>query len=108
MALMNKVQLKTHPTYFQSISADILSRPSSVEIQARGQTFAAEKGFPKGMRSSDPATYMTNDELAAKFRAFVDGLLPAATIEQVIDSVLNLEHVEDFGSVMRLLVRVDA
>lgn len=108
MALMNKVQLKTHPTYFQSISADILSRPSRVEIQARGQTFAAEKGFPKGMRSSDPSTYMTNDELAAKFRAFVDGLLPAATIEQVIDSVLNLERVEDFGAVMRLMVRTSA
>ncbi|GAO24156.1 mmge/prpd family protein [Alicycliphilus sp. B1] len=51
---------------------------------------------------------MTNDELAAKFRAFVDGLLPAATIEQVIDSVLNLERVEDFGAVMRLMVRTSA
>ena len=60
------------------------------------------------MRSSDPSTYMTNDELAAKFRAFVDGLLPAATIEQVIDSVLNLERVEDFGAVMRLMVRTSA
>lgn len=105
MALMDKVYLKTHPSYFQSISADILSRPSRVEIQARGQTFAAEKGFPKGMRSSDPQTYMTNDELATKFRTFVDGILPAATIDQVVDSVLNLEQVEDFGAIMRLLAR---
>ena len=36
MALMNRVSLETHPTYFQSISADISSRPSRVEVRARG------------------------------------------------------------------------
>ena len=35
MALMNRVSLETHPTYFQSISADISSRPSRVEVRAR-------------------------------------------------------------------------
>lgn len=105
LALMNKVTLETHPTYFQSISADISSRPSRVEIRARGQTFAAEKMFPKGTPSADPATYMTTEELVGKFRQFVDGILPAPTIDRVIDAVLHLEQVDDFGEIMRLLVR---
>jgi len=103
LALMNKVKLVTHPSYFQSVSADISSRPSRIEIQARGQTFAAEKLFPKGTPSADPQTYMTTEELVRKFRTFVDGILPGAAIDQVVDSVLHLERVDDFGTVMRLL-----
>jgi 2-methylcitrate dehydratase PrpD len=105
MALMGKVKLVTHPTYFQSVSADVTSRPSRVEIQARGQTFAAEKRFPKGTPSADPETYMTTEELVRKFRTFVDGILPTAAIDQVVDSVLHLEQVDNFDAIMRLLVR---
>lgn len=104
-ALMHKVKLETHPSYFQSISADITSRPSRIEIRARGQTFAAEKHFPKGTPSADPQTYMTTEELVRKFRTFVDGILPPAIIDKVLDSVLHLEQVDDFGTIMRLLVR---
>ena len=102
MALMNRVSLETHPTYFQSISADISSRPSRVEARAAG--FAGEKMFP-GTPSADPSTYMTTDELVGKFRTFVDGLLPAATVDRVVDSVLNLEQVDDFGTVIHQFVR---
>ncbi|QYY33935.1 MmgE/PrpD family protein (plasmid) [Cupriavidus pinatubonensis] len=105
MALMQKVKLETHPTYFQSISADITSRPSRVEIRARGQAFAAEKHFPKGTPSADPQTYMTTEELVRKFGTFVDGILSDATIDKIVDSVLHLEQVDDFGEIMRLLVR---
>ncbi len=105
LALKDKVRLETHPTYFESISANISVRPSRIEIRARGQVFAAEKQFPKGTPSADPTSYMTTEELVAKFRNFVDGLLPAATIDEVVDKVLHLERVEDFGSVMRRLVR---
>lgn len=105
MALMDKVKLVTHPNYFQAISKDITSRPSRVEIQARGQTFAAEKLFPKGTPSTDPQSYMSTEELVRKFRTFVDGILPVATIDHVVDSVLHVEQIEDFSAVMRQLVR---
>ncbi|RZL91575.1 MAG: MmgE/PrpD family protein [Variovorax sp.] len=105
MALMDKVKLETHPTYFQSISANISSRPSRVEIRARGQTFAAEKQFPKGTPSADPETYMSTEELVRKFRTFVDGVLPEATIDRVVDGVLHLEEVDDFGTIMSQLVQ---
>lgn len=105
MSLMDKVTLQTHPDYFQSIAADITSRPSRLEIRARGQTFAAEKHFPKGTPSADPQTYMQTDELVRKFRTFVDGILPPMTIDKVVDSVLHLEEVDNFGELMRELVR---
>ncbi|HSV82111.1 MAG TPA: MmgE/PrpD family protein [Ramlibacter sp.] len=105
MGLMNKVTLEIHPTYFESIAANPKSRPSRVEISARGQTFAAEKRFPKGTPSPDADSFMTTDELVRKFRTFVDGFLPAAAIDSVVDGVLNLEKVADFGSIMRQLVR---
>ena len=105
MALMDKVTLETHPSYFQSLAADITSRPSRVEIRARGQVFAAEKLFPKGTPSSDPQSYMSTDELTHKFRTFVDGILPQTSIDRVVDNVLHLEQVDDFGTIMRLLVR---
>jgi hypothetical protein len=102
---MDRISLETHPTYFQSVSADISSRPSRVEVRARGQVFAGEKMFPKGTPTSDPSTYMTTDELIGKFRTFVDGLLPAAAIDRAVDTVLNLENVDDFGTVIRQFVR---
>jgi 2-methylcitrate dehydratase PrpD len=105
MALMRKARLETHPTYYQSVSSDITSRPSRVEIKARGQTFAAEKLFPKGTPSAEPESYMTTDELVGKFRTFAGGLLSDSTIDNVVESILDLEHVDDFAKVMRLLVR---
>lgn len=103
--LMNKVNLETHPTYFQSVSADITSRPSRVEVRARGQVFTAEKNFPKGSPSVDPQTYMTTDELVLKFRTFVDEILSPTAIDKVVNSVLHLEEIDDFSTVMALLVR---
>ena len=105
LALMDKVTLQTHPSYFQSLAANISARPSRVEIRARGQTFAAEKLFPKGTPSSDPQSYLSTEELVAKFRAFVDGILSPAAQDRVVEQVLGLEKVDDFGAVMRGLVK---
>jgi hypothetical protein len=74
-----------------------------VEIRARGQTFVGEKRFPKGTPSPDPESFMTTDELVLKFRNNADGVISAASIDSVVDQVLNLEKVADFGAVMRQL-----
>lgn len=104
MALMDKVRLEIHPSYFDAIAQNPSSRPSRVEIRARGRTFAGEKLFPKGTPSSDPESFMSTEELVRKFRSFVAGVVPAATIDSVIDCVLNLEKVPDFAAIMRTLV----
>jgi 2-methylcitrate dehydratase PrpD len=105
MALMNKVSLEVHPASVHALADNPSSRPSRVEIRARGQTFAAEKRFPKGTPSPDAGTFMTTDELVAKFRSNAEGIIPAASIDSVVDGVLNLEKVGDFASIMRQLVR---
>jgi len=107
MQLMDKVHLEIHPDYANAIADNPSSRPSRVEIHARGRVFDGEKQFPKGTPSPDPDTRMTTDELAHKFRTFTAGLVADATADRVIDAVRNLEAVTDFGVVMRDLVWAD-
>ena len=62
----------------------------------------AEKRYPKGSPSPDPSTYMTDEELVAKFRHNADGVLAPDAIGELVQAVMNLESVSDFGRVMRL------
>lgn len=104
MALRDKVRLEVHPDAVGSMAGNPSSRPSRVEIRARGQVFSGERQFPRGTPSPDPATYMSDQELVAKFRSFTDGLVAPATADRVVDSVMSLEQVPDFAAVMRELV----
>jgi hypothetical protein len=105
MKLMDKVSLEVHPDSVQALAQDPSKRTSRVEIKARGQTFSAEKLYPKGTPSPDPESFMTTEEIVHKFRSNADGVIAAASIDSVVDSVLNLERVADFAAVMRQLVR---
>ena len=49
--------------------------------------------YPKGTPSPDPESFMTTDELVLKFRSNADGIISAASIDSVVDGVLNLEKV---------------
>lgn len=107
MALKDKVRLVIHPDAVGSMASNPSSRPSRVEIRARGQVFSGERQFPKGTPSPDPATYMTDDELAAKFLTFTEGLLAPAVADRAVDTLLNLEREADFAPVIRSLVWAD-
>ena len=61
-----------------------------------------ERRYPKGSRTPDPQTYMTDDEVVAKFLSNTDGVLPRASAERIAEQVLALEAVEDFSAIMRL------
>jgi 2-methylcitrate dehydratase PrpD len=104
LALMAKVKLVPHPEAVGAMTVDPSSRPSRVEVRARGQVFSGERQFPKGTPSPDPATAMTTDELVRKFRSFTEGLVAPATADRAIDALLHLEQVADFAVVMRSLV----
>jgi len=104
LGLMEKIKLEIHPDYATAISNNPSSRPSRIELRARGILFSGEQMFPKGTPSSDPASYMSTPELEAKFRTFVQGIVTESTANQVVNTVLNLESIDDFGAVMRELV----
>ena len=102
MALMGRVSTVVHPDYVKMLDSNAASRPARVELKARGQTLVAEKRYPKGSPSPDPASYMTDAELIAKFRHNCDGALAPNAIDNLVDQVMRLEAVDDFSVVMGL------
>jgi 2-methylcitrate dehydratase PrpD len=102
MRLMAKVTSEPHPDYVKLLSGNAASRPARVQLMARGTTFSEEKRYPKGSPSPDPDTVMTDDELIAKFAHNAEGALSRAAIQELVESVMGLEHVGDWRSVMKL------
>ncbi|NMO03068.1 MmgE/PrpD family protein [Gordonia sp. TBRC 11910] len=91
--LMTRSTFHAHPDFAQALAADPSARTTRLELTARGTTFTGDRQYPKGVLSPDPETYLTDDELIAKFRHNVDGVLSAADADHVIDAVFDLEHV---------------
>ncbi|MEU6646821.1 MmgE/PrpD family protein [Saccharomonospora sp. NPDC046836] len=102
LALMERTTFAPHPDYVAALERHPSSRPSRVAVTARGTTFTAERDFPKGSPSPDPATYMTTDEIVAKFHVNA-AALPVERRSEIVDKVLNLERVDDLAPLMRLL-----
>lgn len=103
MNLMGKVTHEVHPDYVALLSGHAASRPAKIEVQARGKTFVGERRYPKGSPSPDSSSFMTNDELAAKFRRNTEDVLSAARIDDVIDAVFHLESLGNVVALMRML-----
>ena len=101
--LMDKISFEPHPDWAGEIGKHPSSRPTRVEVVARGTTFTAERRFPKGSPSPDPSTLLTTDELVAKFRVNADGVIPGAELDGLIGSLLDLENVDDVRGIMRVL-----
>lgn len=95
LSLMKKVTFETHPDYVAALAQHPSARPTRIEVDARGRTFRADRSFPKGSPSPDPQTYLTTDELVAKFRVNAEGFLPGSQVETLIDGILHLEDVEN-------------
>ncbi|TCM46520.1 MmgE/PrpD family protein [Rhizobium sp. PP-F2F-G48] len=98
--LMERISWEVHPNFFNAYAANPLSRPSRLEVHARGQVFVGEKGYPKGSPSSDPSTYATNDELIEKFKKNASGVLKDSSSDKIIDAVFNLEDLTDIRQLM--------
>ncbi|MEV7136370.1 MmgE/PrpD family protein [Arthrobacter sp. NPDC093128] len=101
LELMSKSTFAPHPGYVDAITNNPGARPARVEIDARNTTFSAERDFPHGSPSPDPATYMTNEELVAKFYANADGVIPEAQAQAVVSAIFDLEEVDNVRSVFR-------
>jgi 2-methylcitrate dehydratase PrpD len=105
LALMSKVTHEVHPDYVKLRTGNAAAQPARVEIKARGKTFVGEQQYPKGSRSPDPTSYMTDEELIAKFRVNAEGVLTDRVAAEVVDAVMNLERVGDITTIMRKLGR---
>jgi 2-methylcitrate dehydratase PrpD len=103
LALMEKVKFEVHPDYEKQLTANAASRPTRIEVRARGRRFVGERAYPKGSPSPDPTTRMTNDELAAKFARNAEGVLARRNIDAAITQAWRLEDATDVGELMRLV-----
>lgn len=100
MELMDKIEHEVHPDYVKLLTTQGASRPARLEIRARGQVFAGERRYPKGSPSPEQESYMTDAEIIAKFQSNAEGVITAATQQEVIDGVMNLERQPDISTLM--------
>lgn len=103
MDLMDKTVVEPHPDWAAAVSANPLARPARIELTARGETFVAERSYPKGSPSPDPETYFTDDELIAKFLHNAQGVISADAAARVVEAVMNLENVENISPIIELM-----
>ncbi|MFH1350086.1 MAG: hypothetical protein ABII26_04030, partial [Pseudomonadota bacterium] len=76
--------------------------PTSIEVRLKtGETYTARVQYPKG----HPRNQMTPEEFESKFRSSAlsagEGFSPRS-IDQLIDSLRNLEQIDDVGQITRL------
>jgi 2-methylcitrate dehydratase PrpD len=103
LKLMDKVKFEVHPDYEKQLTGNAASRPTRIEVRARGKLFTGERRYPKGSPSPDPATRMTNEELAAKFARNAEGVLQPRAVDAAIKQVWGLESAQDVRELMRLV-----
>lgn len=102
LALMRRSHFHTHPDFAAALAADPSARTTRLELRARGRVFVGDRQYPKGVLSPDPDTYMTDEQLVAKFRHNVEGVLGDEAAEAVVAGVFDLENVSDVAELARL------
>ncbi|MFC1963776.1 MmgE/PrpD family protein [Chloroflexota bacterium] len=103
LALMERITIKPHPGFVDAILKEPLSRMSKAEVKARGKTFTEERRYPKGTPSPQPETFMTNEELIAKFKHNAQRILPWHKIDAAVEAVMEIEHMDDVSRLMNLV-----
>ena len=103
MNLMERVTHHAHPDYVRLLKENRASRPARVEVTARGQTFIGESRYPKGSPSPDPASYMTDDELIAKFLHNAESVLSVQAAQEIVATIMSLESASNIARLMGLL-----
>jgi 2-methylcitrate dehydratase PrpD len=100
---MDKVAFEPHPGYVEALKKDPQSRISKVEVSARGKTFVEEREYIKGTPTSDPATYITDAELMAKFKDNACRILPPGKMNEACSWLMDLDSVDDITTIIELL-----
>ncbi len=101
--LVNQIIDKVHIEAFPEFDSFLLSA-AIVEIETkRGANYQCRVDFPKG----HPLNPLTDDELVYKFRSVATRpfkLMTARQIDKVVETVFNLDKLDDIGDLMQLLV----
>ncbi len=94
-ALLPKVRCEVDPEIEAEFPANMSGK---LTIEARGQRFVRKVVVPKG----EPANFLSEAELRAKFAGLADGVLGAERAARLADAVLAIDSTADVASLMRL------
>ncbi len=100
-ALMPKVVTEEDP----EVQAEFpMNMSGKLTVRARGREFVKFVVVPKG----EPANFLSEDELRAKFHGLADAVLGAGRAAQLADAVLGLAAAPDVHGMMRLSAPLQA
>jgi 2-methylcitrate dehydratase PrpD len=106
-ALVKKVKVEKHPQAEEFLTRKIKASrlpvfwETIVEITARGKKFAMEVNRPKGT----PGNPLTETELVEKFKVNASySMLPSSRVKEIIQTIGDLERLDDITSLTKLLV----
>jgi 2-methylcitrate dehydratase PrpD len=103
LALNERTTFQPHPDHAAALAKDPAARMSRIEVHARRTVFRGERDYPKGSPSPDPSTYMSNDELIAKFMHNVEDTVSQSNAQAVVEAVFDLENIDDASKIVHLL-----
>jgi 2-methylcitrate dehydratase PrpD len=93
-ALLPKVRCEMDPEIEAEFPANMSGK---ITIEARGERFVRTVVVPKG----EPANFLTEAELRAKFAGLTDAVLGAERAAQLADAVLGIDAAPTVASLMR-------
>lgn len=102
--LMERVSFSTYPEFGIATLSNPAAHIARVDVHTHGQTLSKETSFIRGSASPEIAR-VGDEELEAKFRRNVSGVLPEKRTKKVIQAVWELEQLEDISHIMLLLAR---
>ena len=94
-ALLAKITCELDPEIEAEFPANMSGK---VTIAARGQRFVRKVVVPKG----EPANFLTEAELRAKFAGLADAVLGAERAARLAYEVLAIDRLAEIASLMRL------
>jgi 2-methylcitrate dehydratase PrpD len=98
---MKKITMVVDPRAVETKRKDPKSWPARVEVKAKGKLYKEETLYPKGTNFT--AFQASDDELIEKFRNNTARFLPMNKIDRAVESILELEKVEDVNHLTPLL-----
>jgi 2-methylcitrate dehydratase PrpD len=101
--LVNKVSYQRHPDWISSMTTDPGARPSRIEIDAGGRTFAADLRYPKGTPEAAGGVGTSDEELIEKFLVNTEGVLSPEAARDGVRNIMSLEKAVDVAPVIHAL-----
>jgi 2-methylcitrate dehydratase PrpD len=101
--LVPKVRYERHPDWISSMTSDPGARPSRIEIDARGRTFAGDLRYPKGTPPAAGGVGTSDEELVEKFLLNAEGVLSPEAARQGVRNIMGLDGAVDVAPVLRAL-----